>query len=183
MVFLGDAATEEGVFHESLNFSSLLNLPVVFFVENNLYSVYTHIRERQPQRPLTAYAKAHGMPSIRVDGNDVLVVREAAQEMVERARQNEGPSLIVADTYRWREHCGPSYDNDLGYRTISEFKDWENLCPVKKLREHLVSLGFLSANIEATLTSTIETEINQAFDAARNAPFPPPESAGLRVYA
>ena len=183
MVFLGDAATEEGVFHESLNFASLLNLPVVFFVENNLYSVYTHIRERQPQRPLTAYAKAHGMPSMRVDGNDVLVVREAAQEMVERARQNEGPSLIVADTYRWREHCGPNYDNDLGYRTMSEFKDWEHLCPVKKLREHLVDLDFLSDKIAARVTEAIETEINEAFDSARKAPFPSPESAGLRVYA
>ena len=183
MVFLGDAATEEGVFHESLNFASLLNLPVVFFVENNLYSVYTHIRERQPQRPLTAYAKAHGMPSMRVDGNDVLVVREAAHEMVERARQNEGPSLLVADTYRWREHCGPSYDNDLGYRTMSEFKDWEHLCPVKKLREHLFDLDFLSDKIAAGLTEQIETEINEAFDAARKAPFPLPESAGLRVYA
>ena len=183
MVFLGDAATEEGVFHESLNFASLLNLPVVFFVENNLYSVYTHIRERQPQRPLTAYAKAHGMPSMRVDGNDVLVVREAAQEMVERARQNEGPSLIVADTYRWREHCGPSYDNDLGYRTMSEFKDWEHLCPVKKLREHLVDLDFLSDKITAGLTEQLETEINEAFESARKAPFPLPESAGLRVYA
>ena len=69
------------------------------------------------------------------------------------------------------------------YPEASEFKDWENLCPVKKFREHLISLDFLSDDIEATLTSTIETEINQAFDSARNAPFPPPESAGLRVYA
>ena len=183
MVFLGDAATEEGVFHESLNFASLRNLPVVFFVENNLYSVYTHIRERQPQRPLTAYAEAHGMPSMRVDGNDVLVVREAAQEMVERARQNEGPSLIVADTYRWREHCGPNYDNDLGYRTMSEFKDWEHLCPVKMLREHLIGLGYLSDKIAARVTEAIEIEINEAFDSARKAAFPSPESAGLRVYA
>ena len=183
MVFMGDAATEEGVFHESLNFASLLNLPVVFFVENNLYSVYTHIRERQPERPLTAYAKAHEIPSIRVDGNDVLVVREAAYEMVERARQNQGPSLIVADTYRWREHCGPNYDNDLGYRTISEFKDWKHLCPVKKLQEHLIVLEFLNDKIVADLTEQIETEIKEAFDSARKAPFPLPESAGLRVYA
>lgn len=183
MVFMGDAATEEGVFHESLNFASLLNLPVVFFVENNLYSVYTHIRERQPERPLTAYAKAHEIPSIRVDGNDVLVVREAAYEMVERARQNQGPSLIVADTYRWREHCGPNYDNDLGYRTISEFKGWKHLCPVKKLQEHLIVLEFLNDKIVADLTEQIETEIKEAFDSARKAPFPLPESAGLRVYA
>jgi len=183
MIFLGDAATEEGVFHESMNFASLLKLPVVFFVENNLYSVYTHLRDRQPQRPLTAYAKAHEIPSASIDGNDVLVVRKVVQEMVERARQNEGPSLIVADTYRWREHCGPSYDNDLGYRTMSEFKHWEHLCPVKKLREHLISLGILNDKIEASLTETIETEINEAFDSARKAPFPSPESAGLRVYA
>ena len=158
-------------------------MPVFFACENNLYSVYTHLRERQPDRPLTAYAKAHEIPSIRVDGNDVLVVREAAQEMVERARQNEGPSLIVADTYRWREHCGPNYDNDLGYRTISEFKDWKNLCPIKKLREHLIVLGFLSDKIMSELTEQIETEINEAFDSARKAPFPSPGSAGVRVYA
>ena len=103
--------------------------------------------------------------------------------MVERARRNEGPSLIVADTYRWREHCGPNYDNDLGYRTMSEFKDWEHLCPVKKLREHLVDLDFLSDKIAARVTEAIETEINEAFDSARKAPFPLPESAGLRVYA
>lgn len=160
-----------------------LKLPVEIVKRKIVAVQYTHLRDRQPQRPLTAYAKAHEMPSASIDGNDVLVVRKVAQEMVERARQNEGPSLIVADTYRWREHCGPSYDNDLGYRTMSEFKHWEHLCPVKKLREHLISLGILNDKIEASLTETIETEINEAFDSARKAPFPSPESAGLRVYA
>lgn len=71
MVFLGDAATEEGVFHESMNFASVHNLPVVFFVENNFYSVYTPLKDRQPNRPLSAYANTHTMATATVDGNNV----------------------------------------------------------------------------------------------------------------
>ena len=114
LIFLGDAATEEGVFHESMNFASLHNLPVIFFIENNLYSVYTSLKERQPKRPLTAYAQAHVMRATEVNGNDVLAVRSVTEEFVGEARLGKGPGLIVAETYRWLEHCGPNYDNDLG---------------------------------------------------------------------
>ena len=116
-------------------------------------------------------------------GNNVEAVHEISKAALKHIRADNGPVFLELPTYRWREHCGPNYDNDLGYRTMSEFKDWEHLCPVKKLREHLVDLDFLNDKIVARVTEAIETEINEAFDSPRKAPFPSPESAGLRVYA
>jgi len=119
IVFLGDGAIEEGAFHESVNFAALKKLPVVYFMENNGYSCYTNLADRQPDRPLPDLAKAYGISSAQVDGNDVIAVHEVTTAAVARARAGNGPSLIVADTYRWLEHCGPNYDNDIGYRKSS----------------------------------------------------------------
>ncbi|HEY0708088.1 MAG TPA: thiamine pyrophosphate-dependent dehydrogenase E1 component subunit alpha, partial [Polyangia bacterium] len=94
MTFLGDAAVEEGAFHEAANLAAVHKLPVVFFIENNLYSVYTRLDERQPDRPLARLADAHGIPRFVVDGNDVLAVREAARAAVALARRGHGPSVI-----------------------------------------------------------------------------------------
>jgi TPP-dependent pyruvate/acetoin dehydrogenase alpha subunit len=183
LAFLGDGATEEGVFHESLNFASVHNLPVIFFVENNLYSVYTPLHERQPDRPLTDYALAHSMPGAHVDGNDVELVMNATQKFVARARAGEGPSLLVVDTYRWREHCGPNFDNDLGYRSEQEYEEWRQNCPIESFRSRLVNMNILDSTVEEKIRFEIEVEIEASFKAAQNAPFPDPGTAGLRVYA
>jgi TPP-dependent pyruvate/acetoin dehydrogenase alpha subunit len=183
VVFLGDAASEEGVFHESLNFASVHRLPVVFVIENNLYSVYTPLQDRQPVRPLTAYAGAHGMPSSIVDGNDACAMRDSALELVEIARNDGGPSLLVADTYRWREHCGPSYDNDLGYRDVEEYENWRQKCPVEKLSRILYHHDELTQQLENNIRKQLCSEIQLAFDAARASPFPSQETAGDQVYA
>ena len=183
MAFLGDAATEEGVFHESMNFASLRGLPVVFFVENNFYSVYTALADRQPDRPLSAYAESHNMPSVAVDGNDVLAVRQVTKEMVARARSGKGPGLIIATTYRWREHCGPNYDNDLGYRSEGEFEKWQEYCPVEHYRSVLTKKDLLDPEKEFNIRSEIEREIELSFSNAREAPYPESGSASERVYA
>lgn len=182
VVFLGDAASEEGVFHESLNFASVHRLPVVFVIENNLYSVYTALQERQPIRPLTAYAGAHGMPSSIVDGNDVCAMRDRALELVEMARNDGGPSLLVAETYRWREHCGPNYDNDLGYRDVEEYKKWRKKCPIEKLSGSLYRCDELTQQLENNIRKRLRSEIQLAFDGARASPFPSRETAGDHVY-
>jgi TPP-dependent pyruvate/acetoin dehydrogenase alpha subunit len=183
VAFLGDAATEEGVFHESLNFASLHSLPVIFFVENNLYSVYTSLHDRQPNRSLTDYALAHAIPSEQLDGNDVEAVAQSMTRHVERARGGKGPALLVADTYRWREHCGPNYDNDLGYRSEKEFEKWRCQCPIEAYRAQLVDRGELTPEMEKGMIIEIQIEIDAAFEAARSAPFPDPETVGLNVYA
>ena len=116
VAYLGDASIEEGVFHESANFAKLSNLPVLFVCENNLYSVYTHINERQPQRLISSIPEAHGIPTVHCDGNDIEAVYASTLRASDNIRSQNGPFFLLLDTYRWREHCGPNFDNDLGYR-------------------------------------------------------------------
>src|SRR5918996_1942312 len=94
VVFIGDATTEEGVTAESLNFAALKKLPVIFFCENNFYSVQSPLAARQPQRDIRAWAEAHGMPSMAVDGVNILAVHHAVSEAVARARAGDGPTFI-----------------------------------------------------------------------------------------
>lgn len=183
MAFLGDGALEEGAFHESANLAAVLKLPVVFFVENNLFSVYTHLRDRQPHRPLADVAGAHGIPALAGDGNDLLAVEHMAVEAVDRARAGGGPTVVVVDTYRWREHCGPNYDNDLGYRPAAEFEAWKARCPVRRFAAELRHHGLLDDAAESAIAAEIGDEIDAAFAAARAAPFPDPATAGDGVYA
>lgn len=183
VVFVGEGSLEEGAFHETANFAVLHKLPVIFVCENNLFAVYTHIADRQPDRPLTDLAVAHGMVAVQGDGNDVLACRALAAEAVARARAGDGPTLLVLDTYRWREHCGPNYDNDIGYRTEAEFQSWKERCPVDSFRRRLMEAGLLDQGTIAALEAEITAEIAAAFDAARAAPWPQPETAGGLVYA
>lgn len=183
VAFFGDASVEEGVFHESANFASLRKLPVLFVCENNLYSVYTPLKDRQPSRPLTELARAHGMYSIHADGNDVMAVFKAAHEAVERARRDDGPTFLLLDTYRWREHCGPEFDNHIGYRTEAEYEAWHSLCPVKTSRENLLSQKFLSSSDDDAMAAGFKQEIDRAFEFAKNAPLPEPSEASVHVYA
>jgi pyruvate dehydrogenase E1 component alpha subunit len=183
VIYLGDASIEEGAYHESANFAALHALPAVFVCENNLYSVYTPLRERQPARPLLELGRAHGMPAEAVDGNDVEAVTHAASAAVARARAGGGPSFIQADTYRWREHCGPNFDNHLGYRTESEFEEWRARDPLARLQRKLAASGRLAAADEQRMRQEIGAEIAAAFAAAENAPPPAAGSIAARIYA
>lgn len=183
VVYFGDASTEEGVFHESANFASVRGLPVVFVCENNLYSVYTHLRDRQPDRPFADVARAYRIPHQGVNGNDAVATYVAAREAVARARRGEGPSFISCDTYRWREHCGPNYDNDIGYRTEAEFQEWKARDPIVEMRRRLDALGSLGSAEELALRNAISGEIAEAFAFAQNSPFPAATTAGSGVYA
>ena len=181
--FIGDACVEEGVFHESANFARLHDLPVIFACENNLYSVYTRLDARQPNRPLTALPEAHGIPTEHVDGNDLDAVRGATGRAVERARTGAGPTFLLLDTYRWREHCGPNFDNHIGYRTEAEFEKWRTLDPVARTRETLQAAGAVNADWFDRLSSELEIEIDLAFEFAKNAPLPDPAFVTDFVYA
>ena len=162
----GDAAVEEGVFHESMNWAALKKLPVIFVCENNLYSTSTPLEDRQPKVDIYKRASAYGIPGVRVDGNDVVAVHDAAIEAVKRARAGEGPSMIEAMTYRWREHVGPNYDYDLGYRSKEELDEWMAKCPIKKLE------GSISKEDQEKLNKEITEEVHAAVELARKASFP-----------
>jgi pyruvate dehydrogenase E1 component alpha subunit len=182
VVFLGDAAVEEGVFHESANFAVIKKLPVVFVCENNLFSVYTGLADRQPDRPLTDVAKAHAMPAHQADGNDVEGVLGLVSDACATARDGGGPSLLVLDTYRWLEHCGPNFDNDIGYRTEDEFRQWKELCPVTRYRDKLETDDLWSPDDDEKLRAEISTEIEGAFQFAKESPFPDIATVSDHVY-
>lgn len=183
VAFFGDASVEEGVFHESANFASLRKLPVLFVCENNLYSVYTALKNRQPPRPITELARAHAMQFASADGNDVVAVLTIAQEAVERARRGDGPTFLLLDTYRWREHCGPGFDNNIGYRTEAEYETWHLRCPIEASRAKLHAQGKLTPGDEAPLAAELRQEIDAAFEFAKAAPLPEPSQAVEHVYA
>ncbi len=182
-VFLGDAAVEEGSFHESANFSAVRKLPVLFICENNLYSVYSPMRVRQPhERKIHEMARAIGIAASDGDGNDAEAVYRQSVEAVGNIRSGQGPQFLEFYTYRWREHCGPNYDNDIGYRSEAEFLEWKNLDPIRRYETYLTGARRLpGARIEA-MQQGIEAEVNAAFEFADTSPFPASGDAFLHVY-
>lgn len=167
IIFFGEGATEEGVFAESLNFAALKKLPVLFVCENNLYSVYSPLDVRQSkQRDRVAIAQAHGIEAAMGFGNDVEEVYAMTQRAVAKIRQGSGPVFLEFDTYRHREHCGPHFDNHIGYRTEEEFLFWEKKCPLK-LYQQKHKLSDLSE-----METAIRLEIDEAFAFAEASPFP-----------
>jgi len=180
VVYFGDGATEEGSFHESLNFASVRKLPVVFVCENNLYSVHSAMDIRQPpDRPIAALGVAHGMPGDTCDGNDVEALFPVLANAVARARAGEGPSLIECLTYRWMEHCGPNDDIALGYRQLSELTEWQEQDPIARLRQGLGE-AVSSADYDALIAGATG-EVDAAVGFARQSPFPDPAELSRHV--
>ncbi len=182
VVYFGDGATEEGTFHEALNFAGTYKLGVVFVCENNLYSVHSALDIRQPDRPIHALAAVHGMIGLHGDGNDADVAWTLGGEAVRRARSGEGPSIVEFATYRWREHCGPNGDLELKYRSEAEFAEWQVRDPVRTYRERLIGEGLLCAAADAAMTAEIEAEMAEAVAFAKASPFPEPEALARFVY-
>ena len=175
VVYFGDGATEEGVFHESVNFAAVHKLPVLFVCENNLYSVHSALDVRQPDRPISAFGDAHGIVSALVDGNDAVAVYNVAREAVSRARGGFGPTLIEATTYRYFEHCGPNEDINLGYRSASEVDAWREQDPISRIQDQL------SKNLYSEIVSRSDVAIENAVKFAKASPFPEPDQLSRHV--
>lgn len=181
--FFGEGATEEGAFHEALNFAALKRLPVLFVCENNLYSVYSPLSVRQPPgREVFRLAAGHGIESRRGDGNDVSEVHAVAEEALQRIRSGAGPVFLEFGTYRWREHCGPNYDNHIGYRTEEEFRRWRTLCPIERSRQRGLEEGWLADAEVDRWSDEIRAELAAAMDFARSSPFPESRTMLDAVY-
>ena len=183
-VFHGDAVVETGVFFESVNFAAVKKLPVLFICENNLYSVYSPLNVRQPDgRSIAAMVSGLGIKTESGDGNDVLAVFEKVCCALSEIRAGSGPRFLEFSTYRWLEHCGPNYDNHIGYRTEAEFEKWRNRDAVVRLRAQLVREGVLTAASEARMISNFQTKIEDAIAFAKSSPLPNPSDASKYVYA
>jgi pyruvate dehydrogenase E1 component alpha subunit len=123
------------------------------------------------------------MRCLTADGNDAVAVFMAMQESVSQARRGDGPTFLVFDTYRWLEHCGPAFDNHIGYRTEEEYATWRIRCPIDSSRAGLRGLGLLSSADEEIMVSRLRREIDSAFEFAKNSPLPEHSTAFDHVYA
>jgi len=183
-IFFGDGATEEGSYYESVNFAVVKKLPVLFLCENNLYSVYSPLIVRQPEgRKISSVAKAMGLGVDEVDGNNAIESFISIESAVKRIKNNQGPQFIEFSTYRWLEHCGVNYDNDIGYRTEQEYLNWREKDPIENLKNILVSENLISENKNQEIIKQIENEVNEAFAFAKESPFPENSEAYIGEYA
>lgn len=181
--YLGDGATEEGVFHESLNFASVFKLPVIYVVENNLFSSHLHISLRQPFDSVCRFAQSHGVAWQRVDGNDTVAMALAAGQAIAAARAGQGPQLIEAVTYRWRGHVGHREDNDVGVMRKEGLLEWKKRDPIARLANAMIAAGHLTeAKIEG-IWAEFRQAVETAWIQAAADPYPPADALLDRVYS
>ena len=183
VVFLGEAATEEGAASESLNFAVLKQLPIVFFCENNFYSVQSPLWTRQPAREIWHWAQGYGMPSAQVDGMNVLTVYDATRDAVARAKSGAGPTFIEARCYRYRAHGGSGDDTKAGYRDMDERSAWDAFDPVALYRNTCQRADVLTDAQLQTMSVEIAREIEDAFAFAIESPNPVEADLYRHVYA
>jgi len=182
-VFVGDGAVEEGVFYEAANFAAVQKLPVLFICENNLYSVYSPLSVRQPEgRKIHEMVCAIGVSTSSVESSSAIESLEILQSAVDKVRSGDGPHFVELATYRWREHCGPNFDNDLPYRAEEEFIVRKEQDPLKLLTNVLLEKNVIDPNMLIKLEEEIEKEVDSAFVFAQSAPFPPSEEAYIDEY-
>lgn len=183
VAFFGDAAVEEGVFFESVNFAALRKLPILFVCENNFYAVQSHISARQavPDQ-MCEKVRSFGLPAFKIDGNDVEAVYQQAVQAALRARAGEGPTFIEAVTYRWREHVGPGDDTESGWRPRQELTEWKQRDPLTLWEHKLREDGLLDEVTKARYHLETKREVEEAFAFAKASPLPAPGELLTAVY-
>jgi pyruvate dehydrogenase E1 component alpha subunit len=178
--FTGDAGSNTGNWHESLNMAAMWDLPVVFALENNHYGVSTRIEETVRIEDLSLRAQSYGIPGVRVDGFDVVAVYEAAVEAVARARRGEGATLLVTESYRLEGHYAGEPEV---YRTRAEVEAWREKDPIPRFRGELLSGGRMEEAELDAIDVEIREEIAAAVEFARQSPEPDPATAMDYIYA
>lgn len=181
--FFGDGAMNQGTFHEAVNLASVWRLPVIFVCENNQYGMSSSVDRVFNIEDLSIRADSYGIPGHRVDGNDIFEVYQTVAEAARRAREGQGPSLIVAETYRWKGHSKSDTADNRHYRSKAEEKEWQKKDPLTRLENYLFAEGILDQKRLDILKSKIDGEIEEAVEFARQAPFPDKESVSDYVYA
>ena len=168
-IYIGDASLEEGVFFESLNFCVIKKLPVIFICENNFYSVYTHLKYRQPkQRKIFKLAKAMGAVSYKFSQNNPFELYSKFKKLFNKIRNNSIPSFVEIETYRYLEHCGPNDDTNLGYRSLNEMNKWKNKDPLVFAKNYLIKKKLLNKKKLESIENKIVRDIDKEFNYVKN---------------
>ena len=180
LCFFGDGAVNQGEYHESLNLASLWKLPVLFFLENNLYGMGSHVeRTHAGGKDIYLTADAYKIPAAQIDGMDLLAVREATIEALRRVRSGEGPVFLEALTYRFRGH---SIADPAGYRQASEVADWQSRDPIDSFKELSLSEGLIEADELERIDAEVDATMEEAVRFAEDSEDPSAESLYENVY-
>jgi pyruvate dehydrogenase E1 component alpha subunit len=180
IAFFGDGATNIGAFHEALNLASIWKLPAIFICENNLYGEYSPMASTTPVERLSDRSGSYAMPSDRIDGNDLLLVRATVEAAAARARAGDGPTLIEALTYRQKGH---SRTDPGAYRPPGELDRWLERDPILLFERYLEQSGIADAESLAELRDTAGARVQQATADARSWPEPAPAERLEDVFA
>jgi len=179
--YMGDGATSANDFHCGMNFAAVYRAPCILFCQNNQWAISVPISKQSASETIAQKGAAYGMPSVRVDGNDILAVYSVTKAAVERARNGEGPTFIEAVTYRRLGHS--SSDDPTKYRDESEVKAWEQKDPVDRFRKFLLARGLWDETKETALKERIAKAVNDAIAAAEGVGAPADETLVTDVYA
>ena len=179
--YLGNGATSANDFHAGMNFAAVYKAPCVLICQNNQWAISVPLSQQSKSETIAMKADAYGMPSVRVDGNDVLAVYHATKQAVDRARAGDGPTFLELVTYRRLGHS--SSDDPTKYRDANEVKEWEDRDPVERFRKHLEALSLWGENKEAELQEQIAREVNDAIKAAEGGGETPADDLITDVYA
>ncbi|MGZ3671363.1 MAG: thiamine pyrophosphate-dependent enzyme, partial [Bdellovibrionota bacterium] len=178
--FFGDGAVAEGEFHESLNLASLWRLPVLFLCENNLYAMGTALSRHQAQTNLAKKAEAYLIPTMQVDGMDVLAVQRAVKDAYTQVREGKGPFFLELCTYRFRAHS--MFDPEL-YRSKKEVEEWKKRDPIDLFRGRLMSERKLDDATLATIEREVGSEVEDAVQFAEQGKWEAESDLEKYVYA
>ena len=183
VAYIGDGAIEEGVVGESLNLASIMNIPVLFVLENNLFSSHMHISLRQPKISTSRFAEANNINSKVVDGNNLLEVAQATEELVSQIRDSKCPGFLEAITYRHYGHVDWREDSDVGVnRSQVEIDLWKKRDPINRLREAMIAKGIWSHEEDNNLNQSISAELENYWKKALLDPYPSENALLERVY-
>jgi pyruvate dehydrogenase E1 component alpha subunit len=180
LCFFGDGAINTGAFHESMNMASLWDLPVLFICENNLYAMGTSVERHSSVTELTERAAGYGMTREKVDGQDVLAVRELADRAIAQARKDSRPWFIEAVTYRYRGHGAADPGN---YRTREEIAEWQERDPIGILEAKLLKDGVLKAEDAERIQQEVRAEVDAALRFAEESDRPAADELYTDIYA
>lgn len=180
-VTFGEGSSNQGDFHEGINFASVHKLPVIFMCENNGYAISVPLQKQMACERVSDRAAGYGIPGVTVDGNDPLAVYKAVKEAADRARRGEGPTLIEAVVYRLAPHS--SDDDDSTYRSKEEVTEAKKRDPIILFRSYLLEAGVLTEERAAEIEARVSNLVNEATTYAEQAPYAAPEHALRYVYA
>jgi transketolase len=176
----GDGASNTGNFGETMNLAALWKLPVLFLVENNLYGMGTSVERHSAQTDLSKKAEGYGIPGTRVDGMDVIAVRECVAEGIRQAREESRPTLLEAFTYRYRGHSAA--DPEV-YRRREEVEEWQRKDPIETFARRCVEADVLGEREVQQVRDAAEKTVEEAVEFAESSPEPPLDTMYESLYA